>query len=119
MTADRQIVDGQAPQPICCIWFDKRYVYKDYESVLAAVNKINYRIQNSLEGYASLNDLYDEMHVERSETGDRVGWSIETGLIEIPEKENLRYAGTPGGWPCWILEFINPPQYEYQFFRKH
>jgi len=51
--------------------------------------------------------------------GDFLGWNTETGLIEIPDKDGLRYAGTPNGWPCWILEFANPPQYEYQFFRKH
>lgn len=116
---DKQFIDGQAPMPVCRNAADGRYFYKDYETVMAAVNKLNNEINNGLNGYVSLNDFYDEIRVETTELGDYVGWSTETGLIKIPDKENLRYAGTPNGWPCWILEFENPPQYEYQYFRKH
>ena len=117
--ADRTMVEGQAPEPMCFESSFGRYFYKDYETVKAAVNKLNYEIQNGINGYVSLNDFYEEIHVETTQFGDMLGWSIETGLIEIPDKDDLRYAGTPGGWPCWVLEFLNPPQYEYQFFRKH
>lgn len=119
MTADRAQVEGQAPKPMCFESSFGRYFYVDYETVASAVNKLNDEIHNGLNGYVSLNDFYDEIHVDTTEFGDRVGWSIETGLIKIPAKDELRYAGTPGGWPCWILEFLNPPQYEYQFFRRH
>ena len=116
---DKEFIDGQAPKPVCYHKAYERYFYCDYETVKAAVNKLNYEINNGLNGYVSLNDFYDEIRVETSEFGDMVGWSTETGLIEIPDKESLRYAGTSKGWPCWVLEFTNPPQYEYQFFRKH
>lgn len=119
MTADRAQVEGQAPKPMCFESSFGRYFYVDYETVASAVNKLNDEINNGLNGYVSLNDFYEEIHVDTTEFGDRVGWSTETGLIKIPAKDELRYAGTPGGWPCWILEFLNPPQYEYQFFRKH
>ena len=116
---DKEFIDGQAPKPVCFHASYQRYFYADYETVREAVNKLNYEINNGINGYASLNDFYCEIHVPPTEFGDYVGWNTETGLIRIPEKEDLRYAGTPGGWPCWVLEFENPPQYEYQFFRKH
>lgn len=119
ITADHAQVEGQAPKPMCYESSFGRYFYVDYETVAAAVNKLNNEINTGLNGYVSLNDFYEEIHVETTEFGDRVGWSIETGLIEIPPKDQLRYAGTQGGWPCWVLEFLNPPQYEYQFFRRH
>lgn len=119
MAADHAQVDGQAPKPMCYDYSFGRHFYVDYETVLAAVNKLNNEINNGINGYVSLNDFYDEIHVGTTEFGNRVGWSTETGLIEIPSKEELRYTGSPGGWPCWVLEFVNPPQYEYQFFRKH
>ena len=118
-TMDKQFIDGQAPQPVCYNQADGRYFYKDYDSVLTAVNKLNNEINNGLNGYVSLNDFYGELRVETTDIGDLLGWSTQTGLIEIPDKEDLRYAGTPNGWPCWVLEFKNPPQYEFQFFRKH
>ena len=117
--ADSQLIEGQAPKPICFDSFSGRYLYADYETILAAVNKLNNEINTGLNGYVSLNDFYDEIHVSTTEAGERLGWSIETGLIAIPEKQHLQYAGTPNGVPCWVLEFDNPPQYEYQFFRRH
>ena len=117
--ANRELIDGQAPKPVCHEVDFGRYFYVDYDTVSAAVNKLNDEINNGLNGYVSLNDFYDEIHVETTRYGDMLGWSTETGLIKIPSKDEIRYAGTPNGWPCWILEFVNPPQYEYQFFRKH
>lgn len=117
--ADREIIEGQAPKPVCYEANSGRYFYVDYDTVAAAVNKLNNEILNGLNGYVSLNDFYEEIRMETTQVGDYVGWSTETGLIEIPEKGSLCYAGTPHGWPCWVLEFVNPPQYEYQYFRKH
>ena len=117
--ANRELIDGQAPKPVCYDVSFGRYYYVDYDTVLAAVNKLNNEINTGLNGYVSLNDFYEEIHVETTQCGDYMGWNTETGMIEIPDKDCLRYAGTPSGWPCWILEFTNPPQYEYQYFRKH
>ena len=114
-----EMIDGDAPKPACYDVEFERYYYVSYDDVAKAVNKLNYEINNGLNGYVSLNDFYEEIRVPRMKYGDNLGWSTETGLIEIPEKGNLQYAGTPNGWPCWILEFVNPPQYEYKFFRKH
>lgn len=114
----RDYEDGVAPKPVCKDVEFGRYYRLDYDDAIRGINKMNQKINSSLEGYVSLNELYDEWGVDRIEFGDRIGWSTETGLIEIPERDCLRYAGTPNGWPCWILEFTNPPQYEYKYFRK-
>ena len=116
---NRTAPEGTAPKPECCDAQFGRYFYATYEEVQAAVNKLNQRITTSFEGYVSLNDFYDEIHVNRVKAGDLLGWSMETGLIEIPEKEDLDCEISPSGWPCWVLEFLNPPQYEYKYFRKH
>lgn len=115
----QELIDGMAPKPACFDAGQGRYYYKSYDDVEKAVNKLNYKINNSLEGYVSLNDFYDELEVGRIDNGDMLGWSTETGLIEITPKERLTYCGTPNGWPCWKLTFENPPQYEYKYFRKH
>lgn len=114
-----EVIEGDAPKPRCYDKNFERYYYVDYDTVDRAVNKLNHEINNGLNGYVSLNDFYEEIGVNRMQYGDNLGWNTETGLIEIPEKGSLQYAGTPSGWPCWVLEFLNPPQYEYKFFRKH
>ena len=115
---DREIVEGTAPTPMCYDISFSRYYYLSYDKAVAAVNKMNHKINTSLEGYVSINDLYDEMGVTRMQYGDNIGWSQETGPIAIVPKERLQYAGTPSGWPCWVLEFENPPQYEFKYFRQ-
>lgn len=117
--ANKEAIEGVAPKPICFDKWSGRYYYVDYDTVASAVNKLNQKMYANLEGYVSLNDFYIEIGVPVIESGDRVGWNTETGLIEIPDKDMLDYAGTPNNWPCWVLEFVNPPQYEYKFFRKH
>ena len=121
--AGQDIVDGVAMKPVCFHRDFGRYFYVDYDTVAAAVNRLNKTITTSLEGYVSLNDFYREIDVSTIEFGDMIGWSLETGLIEIPDKETVEYAKPPVGAPnwvaCWVLEFTNPPQYEYKYFRKH
>lgn len=119
MAAKRTVADGSAPVPMCYDIEFERYYYKSYEDVREAVNDLNNEITTGLNGYVSLNDFYSRIGVRTMAFGDRVGWSTETGLITIPDKDELQFAGTPDGWPCWVLEFKNPPQYEYQFFRRH
>lgn len=115
----QEMIDGVSPKPACYDSSFGRYYYVSYDDVVKAVNKLNHEINTGINGYVSLNDFYDEINVPRVESGDLLGWSTETGLIQIPEKDCLQYAGTANGWPCWVLKFENPPQYEYQFFRKH
>ena len=114
-----EFVDGQAPKPACYDAHFGRYFYQDYDTVKGVVNALNYEITTGVNGYVSLNDFYYKLGVPTVDCGNRLGWSTETGLISIPDKDDLRYAGTKDGWPCWVLQFTNPPQYEYQFFRKH
>lgn len=117
MTQD--IVEGQAPKPICYDAHFGRYIYLTYEEAKAAVNQLNYEINNGLNGYVSLNDFYYKVGAASVDCGNRLGWSTETGLIAIPDKRDIQYTGTPNGTPCWVLKFTNPPQYDYQYFRKH
>lgn len=116
-TMQPEFVDGVAPKPICCYIAFERYFYADYDTVKAAINKLNTRITGSIGGFVSLNDFFYEIGVKGVKEGDKLGWNTEIGLLEIPEKEFIEYSGTPNGWPCWILEFVNPPRYEYNYFR--
>lgn len=117
MCPERDFIEGDPRLPACCHVDFKRYFYLDYETALAAVNKLNHQITTNICGYASLNDFYYECNVEPIKMGDRIGWNQEIGLLAIPEKRDIDYCGTPGGWPCWILEFINPPKYDFNYFR--
>ena len=111
-------VDGVSPVPICYIPAFGRYLYMSYDTALAAVNKLGAKIVGGVEGYASVNDFFTEVNASSIDLGEYLGWSLETGVPKIPERDYIQYTGTPNGTPCWVLKFTNPPQYEYKFFRQ-
>ena len=111
-------VQGTPGGPICYFPDFGIYVYASYDDVKAAVNKAGAKIVGSIGGTACLNDIFDEIHAKSTTVGDYLGWNLDTGVPQIPEKEDIIYSGTPvTGDPCWVCPFVNFPQYEYQYFR--
>lgn len=111
-------VQGTPGGPICYFPDFGIYVYASYDDVKAAVNKAGSKIVGSIGGTACLNDIFEEIHAKSTTVGDYLGWNLDTGVPQIPEKEDIIYSGTPvTGDPCWVCPFVNFPQYEYQFFR--
>jgi hypothetical protein len=116
--ASTDAIEGSSPKPICYIPAFGRYIYLTYDEAAAAVNKLGQDILGGVGGYASMNDFFYEVKAGPIDFGEYLGWSIETGVPKIVDKDMVRYTGTPNGTPCWVLEFTNPPQYEYKFFRQ-
>ena len=73
------------------------------------------RIENLLnrelncENYISLNTYYDYLGLELLETGERLGWNISEGLIDIKFDAEI----TPNGQPCVVIEHVNKPFENY------
>ena len=73
------------------------------------------RIENLLnrelncENYISLNTYYDYLGLESLETGERLGWNISEGLIDIKFDAEI----TPNGQPCVVIEHVNKPFEKY------
>lgn len=92
-----------------------RYFYSDLEKIKRAVNKLNYEINTSPfhnEG-VTLNDFYDEVGLPGTMTGDGLGWTIGTGLIDIyPSAQLVEEGEEHEGEPCIVLNYTNPPRYD-------
>lgn len=92
-----------------------RYFYSDLEKIKRAVNKLNYEINTSPfhnEG-VTLNDFYDEVGLPGTMTGDSLGWTISTGLIDIyPSAQLVDEGEEHEGEPCIVLNYTNPPRYD-------
>lgn len=65
-------------------------------------------------GYGSLNELYSCFHNENLKpigyTGDILGWKYINGQGPIPLKSP---SFDKNGLPCTVLDYVNPPQDEY------
>jgi len=73
------------------------------------VNELNHDILT--DDFASLNDFYDLVGLERTKMGDMLGWSARGGLFTV----NARYSShlAANGQPCLAVSFNVAPKYEY------
>ena len=64
------------------------------------------------EMYVSLNDFYEELGLEPSDLGSKMGWNIDMGMIEMDFSSQL----SDDGRPCLVIDFNIPPKYGYSKF---
>ena len=91
---------------LCFEAYSGRYFIASMEDIRAAVNTLNAQINNSL--YASINDLYDQLALERTRYGDDVGWNSDH-LIEPSFSADL----TGDGRPYIVLDYEKGPTHTY------
>lgn len=95
---------------LCYDSFTGRYFESDIEQINRAINILNRRM--TLEFYISLNDFYEEIGLETSKLGNILGWNSDWGLLEIEKDAML----ASDGRPCLVIDFVNPPKYDYSCF---
>ena len=91
---------------LCFEAYSGRYFIASMEDIRAAVNTLNAQINNSL--YASINDLYDQLGLERTRYGDDVGWNSDY-LVEPSFSADL----TGDGRPYIVLDYEKGPTHTY------
>ena len=87
-----------------------RYFRSDIDTIKRAVNTLNRSIVSSM--YASLNEFYDEIGLPPIEIGDKLGWNIDDGQVEVDFSSQLATDGTP----CLVISFNVAPDYGYSKF---
>lgn len=84
----------------------QRYFRSDIEAIRRAENSINKEMIHGLYGTANVNDFYDEIGLDRTETGDMVGWNTEH-LMDL----NITPGMTPWDEPCIVIGHYTRPDY--------
>ena len=108
------IVTGKG-QTLCFDPFSHRYFYSSIDKINKAVNKLNHEINTSpfCNDGKTLNDFYEEIGLPGTATGDGLGWTLRTGLIEFyPSAQIIDEGEEHEGEPCLVINFTNPPQYD-------
>lgn len=103
------LVTGKG-ETLCYDSISGRYFKSDMERLKKAANELNRRMISEMN--ISLNDFYAEIGLNEILIGDNIGWDINKGLIELGFSSQLADDGTP----CLVLDFRNPPSYEYYPF---
>ena len=75
-----------------CLFYDmfsKRYFESNKVDVIAAEYHFNRNF--TLRGYATLNELYEFLGVDKIDGGDSIGWSIDAGLAFYGRKSSRSF----------------------------
>lgn len=91
---------------LCLNMFDGRYFQNDMQTIRAAVNDINFKLNN--DSYASLNDFYRLIGLPTTDVGEELGWTHEE-LMQVVYTTAL----TPDDKPCLAINFKNQPKHDY------
>jgi hypothetical protein len=107
------VITGDGETLFKDLWTN-RYFKSDIDKVKRVINKLNARLLH--EDYISLNELYDELGLDRAECGNDWGWHVmDEGLIDVEYTSVMAYADkdmeTP--IPCIGIGFRIPPRYKY------
>lgn len=84
----------------------QRYFYSDLEFIRRAENNLNKEILHSMYGTVNINEFYDEIGIERTDTGDMMGWNTDR-MMDL----NITPGATPWGEPCFVIGHYNRPDY--------
>ncbi len=90
---------------LCYDHWSGRYFRSDVDHINRAINEINRQMLVSMDGFVSLNDLYDELGLSHTPLGESFGWRIDNGLIEPRLGSQIADDGTP----CIVLDYNIAP----------
>lgn len=106
-TPPREVILATGSDQLCFEAWTGRYFRGDIEKIRRAENDINQRM---LEGdmCAALNELYDQIGLEHTDSGGVVGWNVDN-RVRIAFTSHLH----PDGIPCLAFSYLNEPRADF------
>lgn len=83
-----------------------RYFYSDLEVIRRAANTVNEYLLHSMCGEVTVNDFYDELNLQHTDLGDRMGWNTDA-IIKL----HIGALVDENGNPVIVVGHENPPRY--------
>lgn len=89
---------------LCYESLSGRYFYSTIEAIRRAENRYNQSLLS--DQLKTLNELYYEFGLEGTELGDKAGWDISNGMVELEFSAKI----AKGDVPCVVISCKNMPQ---------
>lgn len=105
--SNSKVIVTSKGETLCKDSLSGRYFKSDLAIIMKAVNELNRDMINH--NYVSLNELYDKIGLDSIKNGDRLGWNLDDGLIEIDYDACL----SDEGEPCLYIDYTVPPKYDF------
>ena len=83
-----------------------------FKSTIDKIKKAEIELDRQMiqEMYVSLNDFYWEIGLDGTDLGDKMGWNLSKGYMDLSFSSQLADDGTP----CAVIVYGIPPVYDYQ-----
>lgn len=107
VVSSKEVIITTKGDTLCYDSISGRYFKSDVDKIKKVENVINHSL--ICNDYCSLNEFYDEIGLDATEMGSAIGWSINSGLIEIYFTSQI----TDDGQPCIVVNFDIPPTYNF------
>ena len=101
-----QIILTTKGNTLCFDSITGRYFKSDLDSIRKAVNELNREMIN--DNYISLNRLYSKIGLDSVKDGDRLGWNLDDGLIDLSYDTCLAEDE-----PCVVINYSRSPKYNF------
>lgn len=105
-----QVIITEKGNTLCYEPISDRYFKSDKGKIERVVNELNHRMICGMEMNVSLNEFYNAVGLKQTDIGNRIGWRVDKGLIDIHYTAELADDDTP----CIVLGFLIPPDYDYR-----
>lgn len=103
--AGKEVILTKRGDFICYDTISGRYFKSNMEDVRRAVNDLNEQLINEM--YISLNEFYDLLGLSHTKLGNDMGWSMESGKLEVHFSAQL----TEDGEPCMVVDYRVVPHF--------
>lgn len=86
---------------------------REFTTSIDAIQKAEVKLNKKItrDQYASLNDFYDELGLDSTDVGESVGWTQDSGYIEVDFHPIMLNEDV-----CLMLDFTKRPEYDYYKF---
>ena len=108
-----EVVVTKKGDTLCMDYYSGRYFTSDIDQINKALNQANGMLLR--EDYISLNDIYAELGLDPTGTGDILGWTIDkVGHDLISLRTSAQIADD--GRPCIVVSYEPTPEHDYSKF---
>lgn len=100
------------------VWCFEPLTSRYFRSSINSIEKAAIIVNNKIisDGYASLNDFFEEIGLECSDVGDLLGWDSRNGVFKINYTSRILCIEGDDG-PCVVLDYYeSPPVYDFDIY---
>ena len=104
VSASEVIFTGKG-EHLCLDKLSGQYFKSDIEKIRQTINTLNYNLRSAM--FVTQNELYAELGLRETSQGNKLGWDVDKGEIQIQFSSQL----TEDGTPCLVLNYSIEPRF--------